>query len=267
MMTANFMPFLPHCEALGDSGRCLWRATVFSLTALFATVGGAGAAVKIDDEVLGKSLGGWVKRDHHAAEYPLSGATYRTYKPEISPTPDGGIFISVRIDHVRNWLSSDDHATLEVSLNAKGLIVSARSNIAIQGRSISSDVIFGGNETGKQLLGADRAVQIGTDLVADLSSKLLREKIVEAGRVSFPAAVRHNYNLLFQAIRQDGGVAPTAIPVPALIEEAPPLVPAKEVAPIKEVPLAVPAPDHSPLEIKSYGFTPSRAGMGSRVSA
>jgi hypothetical protein len=234
------------------------KSALLSIAALCATVAFTGAAVKIDEEAFGKSLGGWNKRDKHAAEYTLSGAAYRTYKPEISPTPDGGIFISVRIDHVRGWLSSDDHATLEVSLNPKGMIVSARSNIAIQGRSITSDVIFGGNETGKQLVGADRAVQVGTDLVADLSSKLLREKIVEAGRVSFPAAVRHNFNLLFQAIRQEGATAPSVTPVPAPasvpdpaldpLKDAPakPTSPAKDAAPGKE------APDKSTLEIKPY---------------
>ena len=240
------------------------------MAAWCATVAFAAAAVKIDEDALGKSLGGWTKRDKHAAEYPLSGATYRTYKPEISPTPDGGIFVSVRIDHVRSWLASDDHAMLEVSLNAKGMIVSARSSIALQGRSITSDVIFGGNEAGKQLLGADRAVQVGTDLVADLSSKLLREKIVEAGRVSFPAAVRHNYNLLFQAIRQ--ATPPTLAAPPVLSPAATPVQaapPAKAAAPAKDAPgkdapgkdapakdapdkPAKDSPDPAALEIKPY---------------
>jgi hypothetical protein len=140
------------------------------------------------------------------------------------------LFVSVRIDHVRGWLSSDDHAVLEITVNSKGAIVSAQSTIAIQGRSISSDMIIGLNESGKNLVAADQAVQIGTDLVANLTSKLLREKVVEAGRVSFPAAIRHNYNLLYQAICRDGepepvtppsgekkdAVVPAAVPVPII---------------------------------------------------
>ena len=170
------------------------------------------AGVEIDVEGLGKNLGGWIKRSNQAAEYPLSGSVYRTYKPEISRTPEGGIFVSIRIDHVRGWLASDDHAILEITVDAKGSIESAQSNIAIQGRSISTDMILGSNEAGKQLVGTDRAVQIGTDLVANLSAKLLREKLVEAGRVSFPAALRHNYNMLFQAIQVKQ--APLAFPAP-----------------------------------------------------
>ncbi len=182
------------------------------LLALFAaTVAHAFAVVTIDEETFGKSLGGWEKKSNFA-EYPLSGADYRTYKPETSPTPDGGLFVSIRIDHVRGWLANNDHAMLEINVNAKGMISSAQSTIAIQGRNISSEVIVGGNEAAKAAIGTERAIQIGTDLISDLSAKLLRENIVEAGRVSFPAVLRHNYNRLFQAIRLDGAAAVTPIP-------------------------------------------------------
>jgi hypothetical protein len=176
-------------------------------------------AVRIDQQAFGTSLGGWTKRGNQAAEYPLSGATYRSYKPEITPTPDGGLFVSLRIDHVRGWLSSDDHAVLEITISAKGNIESAQSTIAIQGRSITTDLIRSGTDAGQKLVGVDRAVQIGTDLVADLSAKMLREKLVEPGRVSYPAVLRHNYNLLFQAIRTE---APPAPGEPASDPPAPP---------------------------------------------
>ncbi len=235
----------------------------------------ATAGVKIDDAALGETLGGWKKRGKQAAEYSLSGTTYRTYKPETSPTPEGGIFVSIRIDHVRGWLSSDDHAILEITINDKGVIQSAQSNIAIQGRSITSDVILGGNQAGQKLTGADRAVQIGTDLVANLSAKLLREKIVEAGRVSFPAAIRHNYNLLFQAIRveepapatpsvetnqdeasrnSNGAAAPEEVEVPAIPKE--PAAPVPPAAP-KETNVPNAGPD---LKITPYG-TPKKADL------
>ena len=269
------------------------HAIILLLSLLVPSLLAAGT-VTIDAEAFGESLGGWKKRGKQAAEYGLSGTTYRTYKPEVSPTPDGGIFASVRIDHVRGWLSSDDHAILEVTINAKGMIVSAQSNIAIQGRSISSDVILGTNEAGRQAAGGvDRAVQIGTDLVADLSAKLLREKVVEAGRVSFPAALRHNYNLLFQAIRLDGrplvlsvAGAPVAVPVeppepaspagagtPAdaptdapTEPTAPVTAPSPEPAPTEQAPTdpatAPPAGEeaHKPLQIKPYA-TPKGADL------
>lgn len=222
----------------------------------------AFAGVTIDEQALGEKLGGWSKRSNQAAEYPLSGSTYRTYKPEISPTPDGGIFVSLRIDHVRGWLSSDDHAMLEIVVSNKGQIASAQSSIAIQGRAITSDLIKSTPEAGRGLGGVDHAVQVGTDLVADLSAKLLREKIVEAGRVSFPAVVRHNYNLLFQAIKT--GDAPTVAANPAGAANqatAPvPATPAPETKPEENKAADAKPAENKPaepkLEIKPYGDTP-----------
>jgi hypothetical protein len=182
---------------------------VFCLSILAALTAAAQVAIDVDE--LGTKLGGWTKRGKQAAEYALSGASYRTYKPEVSATPAGGLFVSLRIDHVRGWFSSDDHAVLEITITANGEIESAQSTLALQGRSITTDLIRSGTEAGQQLVGVDRAVKIGTDLVADLTSKMLREKIVEPGRVSYPAALRHNYNLLFQAIR-----VPKAAPTPAV---------------------------------------------------
>ncbi len=242
------------------------KPTFLFLSALFSTALFSMAGVEIDVDSFGKNLGGWTKRGNQSAEYPLSGSGYRTYKPEVSPTPDGGIFVSVRIDHVRGWLASDDHAILEITVNSKGMIASAQSNIAIQGQSITSDVILGTNEASKQIVsGPERAVQIGADLVSDLSAKMLRENIVEAGRVSFPAALRHNYNLLFQAVRLDGVPATVTPAVPTAITPAvnPPAVPAPEApkaipAPVEKP--AEPAPASAPLEIKPYA-TPSGAEL------
>lgn len=206
---------------------------LFPLLAL-ALIANLNAGVSVDEKTLGDSLGGWKARTGKAAEYALSGANYRTYRPEITPTPDGGIFVSIRIDHVRGWLSSDDHAMLEITVDSEGRVVSAQSSIAIQGRSVTSDVIRGGTDAGQKLAGVDRAVQIGTDLIADVSAKMLREKIVEAGRVSFPSALRHNYNLLYQAIRAEQIPQAVAVELPGKqVEEkpAPPKPKALEIKP------------------------------------
>lgn len=173
------------------------------LLALAGTLTTARAEVVVDVDAFGTSLGGWMARKGKAAEYELSEAGYRTYQPEVSPSPDGGIFISVRIDHRRGFFASDDHASLELSFAPDGTLVSAQSSLALQGRTISSELIKGGASASTSVAAPqiDRAVKVGTDLVADLTSKLLREKIVEPGRVSFPAAIRHNYNLLYKAVK------------------------------------------------------------------
>lgn len=165
----------------------LFRKLLISLSALATTAWGG---VRIDEGAFGESLGGWQKRGQEAADYRLSGTTYRTYKPEVSPTPDGGLFVSIRIDHVRGWLASNDHAMLEVTVSADGQVASAKSSIAIQGRSVTSDLIRGGTEAGQNLVGVDRAVQIGTDLVADISAKMLRERDVAPRGLPAPGAGR-----------------------------------------------------------------------------
>jgi hypothetical protein len=211
--------------------------TLILLFSLFCTAS-SFAAVEIDMDKFGESLGGWKARKGKAAEYEISESVYRTYQPEMSPSPDGGIFVSVRIDHVRGFMASDDHASLELSFAADGTLVTAQSSLALQGRTISSELIKGGASASTSVAApyVDRAVKIGTDLVADLSSKLLREKIVEPGRVSFPAAIRHNYNLLFQAVRAKAAEpkmtdakAPEALP-----EKKPEPAPEKPAAPAEK---------------------------------
>lgn len=163
----------------------------------------AAAEVVVDVDGFGKGLGGWKARKGQAAEYQISDAAYRTYRPEVSPSPDGGIYVSVRIDHRRGFFASDDHASLELSFAADGTLVSAQSSLALQGRTITSELIKGGSSAATNVAapGIDHAVKVGSDLVADLSAKILREKIIEPGRVSFPAAIRHNYNLLYLAVK------------------------------------------------------------------
>ena len=228
------------------------------LIALLGTLIPAHAEVEVDVDAFGHSLGGWLARKGKAAEYEISEAGYRTYQPEVSPSPDGGIFVSVRIDHMRGFFASDDHASLELSFAPDGDLVSAQSSLALQGRTISSELIKGGASATTSVAAPqiERAVKVGTDLVADLSSKLLREKIVEPGRVSFPAAIRHNYNLLYQAVKvkPKTAPAPTADASPVATLPEPPATgpttpaPAPEKTPAAPVPPATtpPAPTATP---------------------
>jgi biotin carboxyl carrier protein len=89
-------------------------------------------------------------------------------------------------------------------------------------------------------------------LVADLTAKMLQEKIVEPGRVSYPAVLRHNYNLLFQAIRTAPAAPAPDAPAPTDPAPAPAADPAKPASPADP---AKPAPEPpkpaAKLEIKS----------------
>lgn len=224
----------------------------------------ASAVPRLDEGILGESLGGWNAKRGEAAEYTITGTKYRTWKPHVTPTADGGLFLSLRIDHVRGLLASDDHASLELSFDTDGAILTARSTIALQGRKITSDVIKGVSGAGTAATTADRMVKMGTDLVADLTAKLLREKVNEPGRVGFPAALQHNYHLLCLAVGEGSRKAVVVDPDepagpagddPAGERPSPEPAPGEDPAPPTEQPGSVPEP--APAQSPTPGDKPS----------
>jgi hypothetical protein len=186
---------------------------IFSLLTLVICL---RAEVEFDIETMGQHLGGWKDRNGGACLYAMMESKYRTYKPVITRTKDKGLYVSVRIDHVRGFLASDDYANLEISFDGAGNIQSAQSHIAIQGRTITSDVIRNTNQaSGMVAPQMDHAVKMGSDLIADLTQKLLREKVVEAGRVTFPSVIKHNYHLICKSVNARGE---TAVPQSVNVE-------------------------------------------------
>ncbi len=196
-----------------------------------ALSGAAHAGVVLDFERFGQSLGGWDGRKKKLADYEMSDNRYRTYRPEITRTPDGGLYISVRIDHVRGLFASDDHASLEITVDKNGKLTTTRSSISIQGKRITSDLIAGGVRGASQASStvapspAESVVSLGADLVANLTEKLSNESKVEPGRVTFPTVLQHNLNLIFQALRMDKDKVPA--PPPALRRQQPQTPPAE----------------------------------------
>ena len=223
----------------------------YLMLSILLAMAAANGGVVVDVGKFGESLGGWKADSKKAADYEISGSRYRTYRPAVTPTPNGGIFVSVRIDHRRGWLAADDTASLELTFGPDGKLESARSTLAFQGRKITSDVIRATSAAGTSMAGTgiDHAVKISTDLVADLTSKLLREKIVEPGRVSFPAAIRHNFNLLYAAVRLEPAGESSPAPPPGT-DEASVNPPAKGVGQSHE-PAEKPKPA-TDLEIRPF---------------
>lgn len=205
------------------------RILLLSLFSLATLLTHAAPELRVAD--LGKSMGGWKDKSGKAARFEVSGSTYRCWKPEVSPTPLGGIFISLRIDHLRGIFASDDHASLEITFDKDGNVVSARSSIALQGKKVTSDLIEGTGKLGASLVGMELAAKVGTEMVTSLSAKIMRENIKEPGRVSFPAVMQHQYNLLCLAV---------TIPADADLENAGDATSEKEER--KTVPLQIETP-------------------------
>lgn len=188
------------------------KNTPIILSLLLLSLVSAWAGPILNMDRLGEQLGGWEAKGKRAADYERSGSHYRTWKPEVTAMLDGGIFISMRIDHMRGIFASDDHASLQVTIDKNGNIVQAQSSMAFQGQKITSDAIRMSTAAGTSAAGVEKVAKVGTDLLADLSSKLLRENVAEPGRVTFPAVIHHNYNLLCLAT---GIIDEKAIPAAA----------------------------------------------------
>lgn len=209
----------------------------------------ARAGVDLDMEKFGESLGGWKKEGGKAAEYKFSETDYRTYKPEVSTAPDGGVFISVRVDHLRGMFSADDHASIEMSFGPDGTLLSSQAAISIQERRINSEMFRSGGQSAAKAAGdlaggmAEKAAKLSGNVFASLASKILRENVTEPGRIAYPAALRHNYNLLYQCVKVTKD-PPKALPVEGETAPKKPVEPEKKGAP------------EGMLEVRTFGETP-----------
>lgn len=170
--------------------------TFIPVLLLFLSVSLGWANPFVDIDFFGKQIGGWEHEDKRAAEYEIHGSKYRTWMPEITRTVSGGIFVSIRIDHKRGLFSSDDHASLELEFDKERNLIGATSSIMFQGESTKGEAIKATARAGSSIIGLEAAAKIGTDLISDITSKITKNKKNEPGRVTMPAVIRHNYNLL-----------------------------------------------------------------------
>jgi hypothetical protein len=146
---------------------------------------------------MGHELTGWSTKNGTAAEYPSVGSSYRTYKPMMSQTPAGGLFISTKIDHIRNS-EKDDHNQLDMEFDRDGHLVSVRSLMTIQGiPQFDTDLI-------KAAVGlvddkAAKIAEVGAKLVNSLVT-FLSHFNEHGGRANFPAVVKHNLDIIADCI-------------------------------------------------------------------
>ena len=98
-------------------------------------------------------------------------------------------------------MGSDDHASLEVTFDKDGNVVSGRSSIGLQGKKETCDLIEGSGKMGSKLVGMDLAAKVGAEMISSHSAKILRENSKEPGKVSFPAVLQHPYKILCLAVK------------------------------------------------------------------
>ena len=146
--------------------------TILSLVFTAATA----AAIELNIESLGQRLGGWHEK-HKTASYAIADTTYETYKPTVSPTVDGGIFVTTKIRQSRGASRGICH--LEMTFDETGSVISAQAKIKIGSRTYDTkNVELDRNArdeaeaAGKKI--ASPTAQIATDLFARLDEEILK---------------------------------------------------------------------------------------------
>lgn len=84
------------------------------------------SAVTIDTQAYGESLNGW--RKNRTAFYSIDNHSYLTHQPTVSPSPDGGIFVSTCIEHAPRF-GKKTTSYLELSYNSAGTLLTIQIKI------------------------------------------------------------------------------------------------------------------------------------------
>ena len=72
-------------------------------------------------------------KNGHAMEYNIQGHRYRVWEPMRQDLPDGGIVVSLKIDHIRRT-AKDDHAFVRLTVN-DGRISKSEVSLALASES------------------------------------------------------------------------------------------------------------------------------------
>lgn len=179
-------------------------------------------AVELDVEGLGAALRGW-KKDRTAV-YGIHNKSYRTHLPTSTPTREGGMFITTRIEE-GNRLSSRAVCLLELTFSPDGTLEAAQIRATMAGKRLDTGLVSrlgGGDPLAVPAEGiAGGAERSSAALVADLFTRFDRElgkldakdgekprrdilgRLTGAshGQSDVPAALRHNLNLLLAHVR------------------------------------------------------------------
>lgn len=200
------------------------KKTLLLLSCASLSLAGTSQAATMDLEYLGKRLNGWNKKN--IAVYTMDHVVYRTFKPVLSHSPDGSLFVSMRMDALPSGRSKGV-CYLHVNISRAGYITSLQAKIRLKGKTYDSGLVArpalqprpGEGETPAQDLTpwSKPLDQMSSELFSRLDAKILeadKDKKGEgrdiwarlgddqAARVNMSTVIRHNLNLLSSSVRK-----------------------------------------------------------------
>ena len=195
--------------------------------ALLATSVLPAAAVGLDEENFGVLLNGW--RDNRTAIYSINSATFITFRPTVTNTSGGGLFVSTRIEEGSRGQGAS--CVLELKFSRQAQLVGAQIRMIAGEQRLDTGFVKrqaapAPSDSGE----GDGPASVPTEtwstptgrLVDELFTRLDNEIAKQAaasdgkpvrrdifGRVKgrgtdspvVPAALRHNLNLLLANVR------------------------------------------------------------------
>lgn len=192
------------------------------LTAILSLllVPAAALALHFDSDGFAERLGGWEDKKQTRIKYAWSGSHFRTYRPVITRTPEGGAFVTAQIHKVG---VSTDVCVLEMTFDRNGGVVAAQAKIRMGRRAYDTTlvkpapVIAPAEPDPQAPPVAPLSEQIATELFKKLDAEVAKwnetltgqktrkdligrltqnSRQTENIRVNFSGAVRHNFNLI-----------------------------------------------------------------------
>ena len=185
-------------------------------------------ALHFDVEGFAQSLGGWEDKRFPRVKYEWSGSHFRTYRPVVTRTPEGGAFITAQIHKAG---VSTDACVLEMTFDSFGNLIAAQAKIRMGRRAYDTALVK--PEPAVASLKPDPnapappvaplSEQIAIELFRKLDAEVAKWNETLTGqktrkdligritqrsrqtanvRVNFSGAVRHNFNLIVSHMRQ-----------------------------------------------------------------
>lgn len=185
-------------------------------------------AIGFDTEGFGQRLNGWTEKGH--AVYDFTDARYRTYKPTITETTDGGIYISTQVDLIA-FGSAGAISHIDMTFSSGGTLLSAQLRSTIGRKTIDTGLVrrpeapAAPAATEGQAAPKAMPFNASEELIIELFNRFDAEmrKVSEgkeaekrdlfsrlggsksAKTANLAAGLRHNCNLMIQHVGQRGG--------------------------------------------------------------
>ncbi len=189
------------------------------LSALAIASLGTASAAQLDFAKFGQSLAGW-DATGQSCNYLFNDGTYRTLRPNVTATRNGGLFVSVVVEFDPRG-GVDATGWLEFTFNSNNQLIAAQAKVRMIGKFVDTGAVRAteeavgvGENAGTKLQNSD---QVMIDLFNRLDQKMVdvrqaieekrdnsvvsRMKYGKFKRLNMSAALRHNANAVLRSVR------------------------------------------------------------------